>query len=313
MRLEFCDKKINFGDTLNEWLWPKIIDAEFKDNDQSFFLGIGTILTSKRIKEIETKGAKQVTVFSPGTWGTEPILLKDKKWKFYGVRGPRTAKALGLTEDFITGDGAYLLRNFYPDSDQKGKAIGFIPHHGSEIFVDWSDICQKAGLKYISPQQQPENFISDLYECESVITEAMHGAIAADALRIPWKAVKFSPSFSSFKWYDWAEALNIELNIHDLPFLVDGRRVPLNRILEDFFKYYANKILLKKESKRLNVYHQKRLCKNHKDALVNKLIELKTSYYQLSDTKDLTRITDKLNATVKQLNQDIKNGVVRSN
>ncbi len=128
MHLEFCDTKINFGDSLNEWLWPKIINKKFNAQSNVYFLGIGTIITDKRVLEIEKKDVSQAIIFSSGTWGNKSYSLGEN-WKVYGVRGPRTAKALGLTQDYVVGDGAYLLRNFYPSSNGTGNSIGFIPHH----------------------------------------------------------------------------------------------------------------------------------------------------------------------------------------
>lgn len=308
MRLEFCDKKVNFGDTLNEWLWPKVINTQFDNNDTSVFLGIGTIITQKRIKKLENEEVKKIIFLSPGCWGSEKIAVDKETWKIYGVMGPRTAKALGLAESAIIGDDAYLLRNFYPKSHQKSGVIGFIPHHGSEFFLHWDDVCKKAGLRYISPQQHPESFIKKLQECEYVITEAMHGAIAADALRIPWKAVSFSPNFSAFKWYDWAEALNIRLSIHDIPFVI-SKRIPTNRMFEDFLKHYLSMVFPNKKSGRINIYKEK-INSNTTALLVQKLIELKASGFQLSTEEDLNKIINKLNAAVDELNNDIQHGLI---
>jgi succinoglycan biosynthesis protein ExoV len=37
----------------------------------------------------------------------------------------------------------------------------------------------------------------------------MHGAILADAFRVPWIAVSSSRSINSFKWNDWARSLGV--------------------------------------------------------------------------------------------------------
>ena len=207
--------KLNFGDDLNYWLWPKLIPECINDDkDGIHFLGIGTLLKARRIKE-KLRHADKVVIFSSGCWGGNLPILGDR-CHIYGVRGPRTAKALGLDESMVLGDGAYLLRNLIPLPKTKGASIGFVPHHGSEQNVNWPAICALAGVKFISPRQPVESFLAEIADCKAVIAEAMHGAIASDALRIPWVAACFSPNFREEKWLDWAESMSLELTIHAL-------------------------------------------------------------------------------------------------
>src|ERR1019366_6854573 len=42
-----------------------------------------------------------------------------------------------------------------------------------------------------------------------VVAEAMHGAIVADTLRIPWIAVECSPEILPFKWVDWCQSMDL--------------------------------------------------------------------------------------------------------
>ena len=41
------------------------------------------------------------------------------------------------------------------------------------------------------------------------MTEALHGAIVADALRVPWIAVKLFDHIIEFKWRDWCRSLGL--------------------------------------------------------------------------------------------------------
>jgi len=47
-----------------------------------------------------------------------------------------------------------------------------------------------------------------------LIAEAMHGAIVADALRVPWIPVRSSDSVLAFKWRDWCASLNLTYSPH---------------------------------------------------------------------------------------------------
>jgi hypothetical protein len=42
-----------------------------------------------------------------------------------------------------------------------------------------------------------------------VVAEAMHAAIAADALRIPWVATSLYDHVATLKWLDWCESLSL--------------------------------------------------------------------------------------------------------
>lgn len=231
MIIEYCkSKSYNFGDDLNPWLWPKLLGDElFSENDGIYLVGIGTVLTTKRLN-VQLANAQKIIIFSSGAWDDSAPVLSDK-CTVYGVRGPRTAKRLGLSADKVIGDGAYLLRKVALPAVEKLHDVGFIPHHGSEQYVDWSLICEQLGIQFISAKQPVESFLQQLNSCKRIVTEAMHGAIVADAMRIPWTAVKFSPLFCEEKWYDFAESMQLNLTFFQLPF-VNQKPMPFLKMLE---------------------------------------------------------------------------------
>ncbi|MFA0653613.1 polysaccharide pyruvyl transferase family protein [Vibrio sp. 10N.222.49.C12] len=307
-KLEYClSDTYNVGDDLNPWLWPQLFGDLIVEDSSRYFLGIGTILTEKRLNKT-LSGADEVIIFSSGAWEWNVPKLSDK-CTVYGVRGPRTAKKLGLNPELVVGDGAYLLREVdFPKAEiQKGK-IGFIPHHRSEDFIDWDKVCQKIGLTYITAKQPVETFLLALQECESVVTEAMHGAIIADALRIPWKGVRFSPAFDDEKWYDFAESMDVELILHDLPFM-SVNKMPIGKLLENTFKRNVAKLFKSSSRKWLSLVTVYKLASN--DDMKNLQLKLKVlandkSNYQLSSLAQLNAIVETQKAVVNRIIQDHK-------
>ena len=240
MIIEYCrTKTCNFGDDLNPWLWPRLLGEELLSRDDGIYLvGIGTLLTAKRL-EVQLKDAKEVVIFSSGTWNDSAPALPEN-CKVYGVRGPRTAKRLGLSEDKVIGDGAYLLRKVKLPDVKQTTDTGFMPHHRSEQYIDWQSICDQLDIKFISAQQPVDDCLAQLRSCRKIITEAMHGAIVADAMRIPWTPVKFSPLFREDKWHDFSESMQLTLDFYPLPF-VNQRSMPFLKMLETGSKKIISK------------------------------------------------------------------------
>ena len=230
MKIEYCrSKTYNFGDDLNPWLWPRLLNEELLSMDDGIYLiGIGTLLTANRLN-VQLKKAKELVIFSSGTWDDGAPALRDT-CKVYGVRGPRTAQRLGLSEDKVIGDGAYLLRSVELPDAQQTNDIGFMPHHRSEQYIDWQPICDQLGIKFVSAVQPVDECLAQLRSCKRLITEAMHGAIVADAMRVPWTPVKFSPLFREDKWFDFAESMQLKLEFHALPFVYQLSRPSLKSI-----------------------------------------------------------------------------------
>lgn len=197
----------NFGDELNKWLWPKLLPNFINDDASTLFLGIGSILGD------HYPAAARKIVFGTGfvpNYHEVPDLSGDD-WDIYFVRGPRTAKLLGLPKQLGLGDSAVLIRAIGLKQHGNPKAIGFMPHWESIPRGNWRKACDLAGLTYVDPTGSVDEVLDDLLNCKLLVTEAMHGAIVADALRIPWIPVLPIDSAHREKWIDWAEALGIDL------------------------------------------------------------------------------------------------------
>ena len=80
----------NFGDELNTLLWPRLLPAFFDDDPAALFLGIGSVLDTRHAQDAVK------LVAGAGYGGYQPLPELDARWVVHWVRGPRTARLLGL-------------------------------------------------------------------------------------------------------------------------------------------------------------------------------------------------------------------------
>jgi succinoglycan biosynthesis protein ExoV len=198
-------RRTNFGDELNPWLWPRVLPGFFDDDERSLFLGIGSILYDF----LPVEPAK--IVFGAGYGGYTAVPRLDDRWAFYFVRGRLTAERLGLDPMLGIGDSAILIRSCEVPRPVPRYAASFMPHWESAIDGSWEGAARAAGLHYIDPCGPVETVLDDILRSTVIVTEAMHGAIVADALRVPWVAVKPLQPAHRWKWQDWASALDLDL------------------------------------------------------------------------------------------------------
>jgi succinoglycan biosynthesis protein ExoV len=198
----------NFGDELNATMWSHLLPAAFFDDDPAqLFIGIGSV-----IQHNYPKDAKKVVVGSGFGGYTKKPDVHDGSWEFHFVRGPQTTESLGLNPNLAVADAAILLRETPLPAPSTNIKVGFMPHYESIERGNWKVACELAGVTFIDPSHPPEEVIAQIRGAELVIAEAMHGAIVADALRTPWVGVRAMHHVHWFKWYDWANALNIDYN-----------------------------------------------------------------------------------------------------
>lgn len=304
MHLKFCQTDtLNVGDDLNTWLWPKLIPELLAKDPHHCLIGIGTLLNRKRLAKLPEK-FNRISVLSSGAWGPEVPNL-DPIWTVYGVRGPLTASWMGLDKSYITGDGAYLLRQFTLPSNPQASAIAFIPHHASERYLCWEYVCQRAGLTHITPCQPVDDFLRAVAGCKLILAEAMHGAIIADVLRIPWIPVRFSPTFQHNKWLDWLGSIGREPTpFHYLPHAYQ-RRIPFNRSLEHAFKRSLGKAGINRDrwSDLPVVFRADKESALEKISVALEAIA-HSGTEQLSTDLTVAKVTNRLQEAVHQLKQD---------
>jgi succinoglycan biosynthesis protein ExoV len=198
----------NFGDDLNRWMWNRILGIPSHVDYGTLLLGIGTVISRSIIPP-----ADRYIVLSSGVgYDALPLDFGGPKWEILAVRGPLTAEVLNLPQEKAIVDGAALLRLLpecepLPESERAG--IGFMPHYDNLPDGNWREVCAMAGFEFLDPLANSEETVQRIRRAKLVIADAMHAAIVADALRVPWIPVTLSPQSNTFKWLDWTLSLDL--------------------------------------------------------------------------------------------------------
>ena len=189
----------------------QIDPGRLADDALDLFLGIGSVLDARHPAD------RRKIVAGAGFGGYEAPATLDGSWQIYWVRGPRTARQLGLCASFGLGDPASLLPLVHPVARHDTGAIGFMPHFESLARGAWPQAAAAAGVTLIDPRNAPCTILGQIAGCRMLLSEALHGVIAADAMRIPWVALAPVAPIHRAKWLDWADALDLTIRFHALP------------------------------------------------------------------------------------------------
>ena len=195
----------NFGDELNNLIWPELLPDLFSDPRDLLFIGIGTLLNEQIPVD------KSAIIFGTGV-GYGALPKPHPGWKIYCLRGPLSAHALNLDNKLSICDPAILISKLFPANlnNPKSFKFGYMPHwlNNSPLL---EKACSKLGISYINPTNKVTEVLSKIYNVEYLITEAMHGAIVADSFRIPWMPIAdaTNPHTLPFKWFDWCYSVKL--------------------------------------------------------------------------------------------------------
>lgn len=299
--LYFKDPKGNFGDDLNPWLWDKLL-GDAGENSDSCLLGIGTILMPSNKLVTENYENKKI-VFGSGARPSldyKKLTIDNDLWDIRFLRGPLSSYYFDNKYKYIT-DAAYAIR-LLPSTQklidtEKKYDVSVMPYYKSTEFLDWDKICKEMGFHYISPHSENgvEATLQEIAASKYIITEAMHGAILADALRVPWHRFVFSaPHFESsavsdFKWMDWL--MSIKLNLNEVTYLRFYQKTIVNAIVSRLSNYRIHSCILSKKSIKKDITN---------------LLQLPKRYY-ISDDTIIKEIDDKMQEELFRLKNDIAN------
>lgn len=213
----------NFGDDLNLWLWDEILPGWKEAMPGHLLIGVGTLINNSL-----PRGVPKLVLGSGVGYGALPDAELMAECQFVAVRGPRSARALGLPTELGMVDPAVLIADLPAFQNiPKSKRPVFVPHHASVHRTDWTRLCDKAGVDYVSPEGEAKAVIAKIAAAPLVVAESMHAVILADAFGVPWVGVSISYTFNGSKWLDWGDSLGITPNIQPLYPFVDALRARL--------------------------------------------------------------------------------------
>ncbi len=277
----------NFGDELNTVLWPRLLPGLFDDDPAARFMGIGSVLDARHPQD----ALKLVAGSGYGGYERKPDL--DRSWIMHWVRGPRTAAVLGLDPELGLGDPAVLVPPVLGIPPGRRRDIGFVPHFESAARGAWQQAADQAGLRLIDPREPPLAVLAAMAGCKLILSEALHGVIAADAMRIPWIAIRPRATVHRAKWCDWSATVRLSPRFHGLPASTLAEWAGASRLSA----FHAGRTWLASHARPLAEINTERLVARASDALRR----VAGAWPQLSADSDLDRCQSRMLAAVEAL------------
>lgn len=225
------DWRGNFGDDLNVPFFRSIVPGIEECPSERDLVGIGTLLNNVHGK------IEKAVVFGSGFGYGASVEIDHETSIVLGVRGPLTARALGVDDALVMGDPALHLNQI--PSVLKGHslaplgAIVVALHHRTAELWDFSS-CTLESLYFLDPGTASiPDYIATVKGAKVVLAEAMHGAITACAFGVPFIPIEIFGNLHVPKWSDFLAALGAGMPAtHRLPCprLPLARRLQLSRV-----------------------------------------------------------------------------------
>ena len=292
MQLTYFRDIPNFGDALNPVLARHVFGDIFDDDDSRRVLFIGTIIERKAPRHAHEIIVGAGAGYKQGRYDTQNRTVLC-------VRGPLTCDLLGIDRSHAAIDPAILVSRYQTDATA-GTGVAFMPHNHSHAIAGeaLASICGEAGITYVSPLDDVSSILARLAGSSCLITEALHGAVVAEAYGVPWVPIIFSSKVLEKKWHDFAATIGVEYRPVDISTNVafDGRVRPA-----DVVKYaFARAGLGKSKYRYLPVRKPTRTAFG---ALERKLKGLTRGPFVKSDAAVKARSIDRLERALERFGQ----------
>lgn len=215
MRVHYYDSYPNFGDQLNKYLWAPYFQPWLTQpsTDDITLLGVGTVLGEADY------GPGRLLVCGAGFgYRAETAALRCERAHVCFVRGPLSARVLGLGASYAVTDPAALVPRQFAPAPKTGRVL-WVPHWETAANPLWRKACALADIDYADPRRDVPRVLAQISGARLVLAESLHAAICADAYRVPWLPVLTSPRINAFKWFDWLGSLELQTCFERLPIL----------------------------------------------------------------------------------------------
>lgn len=206
------DGKFNFGDDLSPLLISNLLkaNAEHSNFITADILGIGSILNFWKFKGNRTlrnilhnfTSHNPIAIWGAGLISPTKIFLPNHD--ILAVRGPLTAKYLGLKSLSVFGDPGILAPDLV-SGEQKTGLIGIIPHYVDKNNPIVKKLPNDEGLKIIDVESHCVTVLKEISRCDYIVSSSLHGLICADAYGIPNVRITLSDKIrgGDFKYEDY--------------------------------------------------------------------------------------------------------------
>jgi len=144
-----------------------------------------------------------------------------------------------------------------------------------------------------------EKVLSEIQQSEVLLAEAMHGAIVADALRVPWVAVRMYSQFLDFKWNDWSQSINVPLTVATIPPVFTNPLAWRRQMVHRWKRVWSKTFLGKAKWRSLPVRVSKEYEISETLRLLGNVVTKHSPH--LSDDRTLARVEERLLEKVSEL------------
>ena len=203
----------NFGDELNPYIFNRLFGDvfSFEKYREVDFYGAGTVIDQRISSE-------KSTVFFGSGIRDVAMCYKTANWDVRFLRGPVSSNVLGFNGARFIADGAYCLLydgSLLPARSSKRFRYSLMPHYRPRDKLNWKLIGQLTGVHIIDPRGEVVQVMQEIADSENLLSIALHGAIVADILRVPWQRIKMeaigseSSFISDLKWMDFLAAMKL--------------------------------------------------------------------------------------------------------